>query len=76
MKIIRCIIYNARNGREIRYMDFPNIEYADAEGEAKRYGEESRKHNPRNIDFDLVDLDIPIDDVYRMSTIPKIKSNE
>ena len=76
MKIIRCSIYNARNGREIRYMDFPNIEYADAEGAAKRYGEESRKRNPRDIDFDLVDLDIPIDDVYRMSTIPKTKSSE
>lgn len=76
MKIIRCIIYNAWNGREIRYMDFPNIEYADAEGVAKHYGEESRKRNPRDIDFDLVDLDIPIDDVYRMSTIPKIKPNE
>ena len=76
MKIIRCIIYNAWNGQEIRYMDFPNIEYADAEGEAKRYGEESCKRNPRNIDFDLSDLDIPIDDVYRMSTIQKTKSSE
>lgn len=57
-------------------MDFPNIEYVDAEGEAKRYGDESRKRNPRDIDFDLVDLDIPIDDVYRMSTVPKIKTNE
>jgi len=57
-------------------MDFPNIEYADAEGEAKRYGEEAVNVTPRDIDFDLVDLDIPIDDVYRISMIPKIKTNE